>query len=56
MLTDTEAKQAKATQKPRKLADEAGLYLFVTPSGSKTWRYDFRFLARPIHEPGPKAC
>jgi integrase len=46
MLTDTEAKQAKATQKPRKLADEAGLYLFVTPSGSKTWRYDFRFLGR----------
>jgi integrase len=46
MLTDTAAKQAKAADKPRKLADEAGLYLFVTPSGSKTWRYDFRFLGR----------
>jgi integrase len=46
MLTDTEAKQAKAAQKPRKLADEGGLYLFVARSGAKTWRYDFRFLGR----------
>jgi integrase len=45
-MTDTEARQAKAPSKPRKLADEAGLYLYVTPSGAKTWRYDFRFLGR----------
>lgn len=46
MLTDTEAKQAKAAQNPRKLADAGGLYLYLAPSGSKTWRYDFRFLGR----------
>lgn len=46
MLTDTEARQAKAPQKPRKLTDDGGLYLYVAPSGAKTWRYDFRFLGR----------
>lgn len=46
MLTDTGARQAKAAQKPRKLTDEGGLYLYVAPSGAKTWRYDFRFLGR----------
>jgi integrase len=45
-MTDTEARQAKAAEKPRKLADDGGLYLYVAPSGAKTWRYDFRFLGR----------
>jgi integrase len=45
-MTDTEARRAKATDRPRKLADEGGLYLFVALSGAKTWRYDFRFLGR----------
>src|SRR5215472_14453237 len=58
VLTDTEAKQAKPRQAPskasgeapvvlpRKLPDGGGLYLYVAPSGAKTWRYDFRFLGR----------
>jgi len=46
MLTDTEARQVKAAPKPQKLADGAGLYLYVAASGAKTWRYDFRFLGR----------
>lgn len=46
VLTDTAAKQAKAAGKPQKLTDSGGLYLFVAPGGTKTWRYDFRFLGR----------
>ena len=42
MLTDTKARAAKAKQKPYKLADREGLYLFVTPKGAKSWRYDYR--------------
>lgn len=41
-LSDTQVKAAKATEKPLKLADERGLYLLVSPSGSKLWRYDYR--------------
>ena len=42
MLTDTKARQAKAKAKPYKLADDKGLYLYVSPSGAKSWRYDYR--------------
>ncbi|WP_454257430.1 Arm DNA-binding domain-containing protein [Pseudoxanthomonas mexicana] len=35
-------KSAKPRAKPYKLADSGGLYLFVQPSGSKLWRYQFR--------------
>jgi hypothetical protein len=42
MLTDTKAKAAKPKSNPYKLADRDGLYLFVTPSGAKSWRYDYR--------------
>lgn len=42
MLTNTEAKAARATRKPYKLADRDGLYLFITPKGAKSWRYDYR--------------
>jgi hypothetical protein len=37
-LTDIKIRQAKPADKPIKLADTAGLYLEVTPSGSKLWR------------------
>ena len=37
-LTDFAIKSAKATHKPRKLADFDGLYLYVTPRGSRLWR------------------
>ncbi len=43
MLTETQVKNAKPASKPFKLADGRGLYLFVTPSGAKSWRLDYRF-------------
>ena len=42
-LTVLGIKQAKAKDKPYKLADEKGLYLVVTPRGSKLWRFDYRY-------------
>ncbi|MBB5189639.1 hypothetical protein HNQ50_000349 [Silvimonas terrae] len=48
-LTDTECKQAKATDKERKLFDGGGLFLLVTPTGSKLWRMKY---ARPNGKEG----
>ncbi|MDR1888351.1 MAG: integrase arm-type DNA-binding domain-containing protein [Zoogloeaceae bacterium] len=42
-LSDTAIKNAKPAAKPYKLADEKGLYLFVTPAGGKLWRMQYRF-------------
>lgn len=44
MLTDIAVRNAKAATKPYKLADEAGMFLFVTPAGGKYWRLKYRFL------------
>lgn len=41
-LTDTAIRKAQPGEKDRKLADEKGLYLLVTASGSKLWRLKFR--------------
>jgi integrase len=41
-LTNTSAKNAKPKDKPYKLSDAGGLYLYVHPSGSKTWRLKYR--------------
>ena len=41
-LTDTAARNAKATDKPLKMFDGGGLYLHVTPSGGKYWRMKYR--------------
>jgi integrase len=41
-LTDTQISKARARAKPRKLTDGRGLYIEITPSGSKLWRYRFR--------------
>jgi Arm DNA-binding domain len=43
MLTDTRVRSVKPTQRPQKLTDARGLYLLVTPSGGKYWRYDYSF-------------
>lgn len=43
MLTIIEAKNAKPREKLYRLFDEKGLYLEVTPSGSKYWRMKYRF-------------
>ncbi len=41
-LTETAVRTAKAAGVDRKLADERGLYLLVTASGSKLWRLKYR--------------
>lgn len=41
-LTDTAIRLAKAGDNDRKLADEKGLYLLVTATGSKLWRLKYR--------------
>lgn len=42
-LTDTAIRQAKPAVTDRKLYDGHGLYLLVTGSGSKLWRFKYRF-------------
>ncbi|WP_078085305.1 tyrosine-type recombinase/integrase [Microbulbifer mangrovi] len=46
MLSDTKIKQAKAQEKPYKLADQGGLYLLVNPTGSKLWRFNYRYMEK----------
>lgn len=42
MLTDAQVRNAAKKAKPYKLADSGGLYLYVAPSGLKSWRMKFR--------------
>jgi integrase len=42
-LTDTAVRNAKPEAKPKKLFDGGGLFLLVTPSGSRMWRLKYRF-------------
>ena len=42
MLTDTAIRNAKPKEKPYKVFDEKGLFLWVRPTGAKWWR--FRYL------------
>lgn len=42
MLTDKEVKNAAAREKPYKMADAGGLYLYVATTGLKSWRMKFR--------------
>ncbi len=44
-LTDTACRNAKPGDRPRKLADEKGLYLLVNVAG-KYWRWDYRFAGK----------
>lgn len=43
MLTDTAIKKAKPGDKPVRMFDAGGLYLEVATSGSKLWRFKYRF-------------
>ena len=45
-LTDTAVRGAKPASKPQKLFDGNGLFLFVAPSGAKSWRLKYRFQGR----------
>ena len=42
MLTDAAVKKAEAREKPYKMADSGGLYLYVAATGLKSWRMKFR--------------
>lgn len=42
-LTDAQCRAAKPTAKVQKLSDQRGLFLQVTPGGSKLWRMNYRF-------------
>lgn len=42
-LTDTAVRNAKPGTKPVKLSDGRGLFLLVTPTGGKWWRFRYRF-------------
>ncbi|MGB6933341.1 MAG: Arm DNA-binding domain-containing protein, partial [Acidobacteriaceae bacterium] len=41
-LTDIHIKRIKRSAKPRKVSDGGGLFLWVTPSGGKIWRWTYR--------------
>lgn len=45
-LTDTKCKNAKPSERPKKLFDSHGLYLEVMPNGSKYWRHKYRYLGK----------
>jgi integrase len=43
MLTDLKLKRAARRDKPYKISDQNGLFVLVSPNGSKLWRLAFRF-------------
>ena len=45
-LTDTAIKTAKPAAKPRRLYDERGLYVEVSPAGGKLFRFKYRFAGK----------
>jgi len=45
-LTDTAVRGVKPADNPQKLFDGGGLFLFVAPSGVKSWRVKYRFQGR----------
>lgn len=45
-LTELQVRKATPGDKPRKLADGAGMYLLVAPTGGKLWRLKYRIDGR----------
>ncbi len=45
-LTEAALRRAKPASTPQKLFDGNGLFLFVSPSGAKSWRLKYRFHGR----------
>ena len=43
MLTDAKVRAAKPRPKSYKLTDASRLYLLVTPSGGKLWRWNYEY-------------
>ena len=46
LLTDVAIRSAKPREKAYKLSDSGGLYLEVSRSGGKLWRWKYRFAGR----------
>ena len=46
MLTHTKIQNAKPKDKPYKMADYGGLYLQITPNGSKLWGLKYYYLQK----------
>lgn len=42
MLSDARCRAARGQARPYKLADDRGLFLFVTPTGFRSWRMKYR--------------
>lgn len=45
-LTDRQCLNAPSVEKPYKLYDGSGLYLWISPAGAKVWRYRYEFGGR----------
>lgn len=45
-LTDVAIRRAKPQPKPYKIFDSGGLFVLVTPTGGKLWRYKYRFAGK----------
>lgn len=45
-LSDIAVKNAKPKEKPYKMGDSGGLYVFVNITGSRYWRMDYRFAGK----------
>ena len=45
-LTDAKIRSAKPADKPIRLFDDGGLYLEVSPSGGKWWRFKYHFAGK----------
>ncbi len=45
-LNEMKIRNAKPKDKPYKISDSDGLYLFVTEKGGKLWRFKYRFIGK----------
>ncbi|TAW19910.1 DUF4102 domain-containing protein [Rhizobium ruizarguesonis] len=45
-LTDVQIRNAKKSEKPYKLPDGKGLYLYVSTAGGKSWRVDYAYFGK----------
>ena len=45
-LTDVVVRNAKPKDKPQKLTDGDGMFLYVHPNGGKYWRFQYRFAGK----------
>jgi len=46
LLTDVALRNAKPKDKPQKITDGDGMYLYVHPNGGKYWRLQYRFAGK----------